>query len=174
MQLIALGSSVRLDNVGEPPAIIRQAIKQIVARIGPITAISRLYGTLAWPDPKQPNFVNAAIRADWPDLAPEALMQMLLDIELEFGRQRAQPNAPRTLDLDLVAVDDVLRQTSFLELPHPRLHQRVFVLEPLADVASEWVHPLRNQNVSQMLGRVRQDPQFDQGSIWVLDESSTG
>lgn len=166
MQLIALGSSLGLPNIGEPPAVVEAAYVDITDRIGQITACSRLYRTKAWPDPTQPGFVNAAIAVD-SRLSPLELLDILLEIELRFGRKRSVPNAPRTLDLDLIADGNLVLDHPRLQLPHPRMAQRVFVLQPLADVAPYWQHPLLGSNVVEMLEQLQNRDDYDPSVIWL-------
>ncbi len=85
-----------------------------------------------------------------PCLDPSDLLAALLDIERDLGRTRTFPNAPRTLDLDLLLVDDVILATDLLTLPHPRLHERAFVLIPLAEIAPEATHPILTQSISDL------------------------
>ena len=170
MQLIALGSSIKFDPVGEPQDVVGAALTEIERRIGGLTSVSRLYGTKAWPDPSQPSFVNAAARLDC-NLEPVALLDALLSIELDFGRRRSVPNAPRTLDLDVIAVDDQVIEQARLQLPHPRMQDRVFVLQPLCDVAPLWRHPQTKQTTQEMLAQIKANPTFDPTDIWPLAET---
>jgi len=168
MQLIALGSSVNFPPVGEPADVVRAALSEIDRRIGGLIAVSTLYGTKAWPDPRQPSFVNAAAVLD-SALDPVALLDALLSIELDFGRHRSVPNAPRTLDLDVIAVDDQIIEQARLQLPHPRMQDRIFVLRPLCDVAPDWQHPTIGMTTKEMLDKVQAAPNFDPTDIWPLD-----
>jgi 2-amino-4-hydroxy-6-hydroxymethyldihydropteridine diphosphokinase len=86
--------------------------------------------------------------------SPEALLEALQAIELRFGRRRGEPNAARTLDLDLIAMDEVVRDEPDPVLPHPRVHLRAFVLLPLLDVAPDWVHPRNGQTARALLEAV--------------------
>ncbi len=114
--------------------------------------ISSLYHTPAWPDPADPPFVNAAAAVET-DLTPEALLAVLHAVETGFGRQRWLKNAPRTLDLDLIAYNGERRSGlgGSLELPHPRLAEREFVLAPLSDIAPDWRSPETGKTVLEML-----------------------
>src|SRR5580692_687232 len=134
--LIALGG-----NVGE----VRDTFKKAIANILGMTQAALLarssdYATPPWGDQQQARFVNACIEIDT-SLDPHALLFTLHKIEAKFGRDRATEKrwGPRTLDLDLIAYDDVKIQKPELTLPHPRLFERAFVLVPLAEIAPERV-----------------------------------
>lgn len=103
-------------------------------------ARSRWWRSAAWPDPKSNEYRNgvAIVEANGP---PEAVLEALFAIERSFGRTRGLPNAPRTLDLDLIAFGRRVQAAADLILPHPRAAQRLFVMGPLAEVASGWRHP---------------------------------
>lgn len=133
---------------------------------------SRLYRTPCFPAGAGPDYVNAALSASCPpDWSAERVLENLHKIESDLGRVRVQRWGGRTLDLDLIAMGDVVRpdlatQTAWrdlppteqglrapdrLILPHPRLQDRAFVLVPLADVAPDWVHPILQKSVQEML-----------------------
>lgn len=131
--LIALGG-----NVGDVRATFAGAIAAIHTRAGALVARSSDYATPPWGDEQQPPFVNACIEIDTA-LDPHALLATLQTIEREHGRDRSSERrwGPRTLDLDLVAYDDLALDTPELVLPHPRLFERAFVLVPLSEIAPE-------------------------------------
>jgi 2-amino-4-hydroxy-6-hydroxymethyldihydropteridine diphosphokinase len=131
---IGLGS-----NLGDRKTTLRRAIRQLET-LGRIAGVSSLYQTAPVGYLEQPSFLNAVVALDT-KLTPAALLGALLGIERDMGRTRSFPNAPRTLDLDLLMVDDMILDTPELTLPHPRLHERGFVLVPLAEIAPELVHP---------------------------------
>jgi 2-amino-4-hydroxy-6-hydroxymethyldihydropteridine diphosphokinase len=114
-----------------------------------VLKVSPFYRTPAWPDPSDPPFVNAVALVQTP-LGPPGLLQALHGIEAAFGRERSRPNAPRTLDLDLIDYDGRVEDGPPL-LPHPRVTARAFVLRPLADVAPGWTHPVTRQSVAALL-----------------------
>lgn len=95
----------------------------------------------AWPDPTDPAFLNGVVLVRT-ELAPNALMAVLARIEEAFGRERSTRNAPRTLDLDLIAYGRRSGELDGLILPHPRAADRLFVMGPLAEIAPDWSHPL--------------------------------
>jgi 2-amino-4-hydroxy-6-hydroxymethyldihydropteridine diphosphokinase len=132
--LIALGG-----NVGEVRATFDRAIPLIVAHTnGTLLARSSDYETPPWGDTQQAPFINACIRLETA-IEPRALLATLHAVEKEFGRDRASERrwGPRTLDLDLLAYDDLAINSPDLTLPHPRLFERAFVLVPLAEVAPD-------------------------------------
>lgn len=134
--LIALGG-----NVGDVRATFKQAISHICGMAqAALLARSSDYATPPWGDEQQPGFVNACIEIET-GLDPHALLFTLHKIENKFGRDRSTERrwGPRTLDLDLIAYDDVKLNRPELTLPHPRLFERAFVLIPLAEIAPDRV-----------------------------------
>jgi len=167
--LIAVGANLELH--GAPPAeVARQAIAALPAAGFALLAISRIFDTPAWPPGSGPDFANAALLARWSGSAPEALAA-LHGVEQDFERRREIRWGARTLDLDLLAMEDrihpdpgtlrawidlppehqALQAPDRLILPHPRLQDRGFVLAPLNDVAPDWCHPLTGLSVARML-----------------------
>ncbi|MBU1365588.1 MAG: 2-amino-4-hydroxy-6-hydroxymethyldihydropteridine diphosphokinase [Gammaproteobacteria bacterium] len=135
---VALGA-----NLGDPAATVRAAFGALANL--PESRVSRsssLYRTAPVGLTDQPDFINAVAELQT-TLAPEALLEALFDIEQRFGRIRADKNGPRTLDLDLLLYDDQVIDLPHLTLPHPRLHLRAFVLQPLAEIAPQLVIPGR-------------------------------
>ena len=149
--LIALGA-----NLGDPPATLRWARGQL-GPLGEVTAASRLYRTApVGGPPGQPDYLNAALALST-DLAPPDLLAGLLDVERRAGRVRAARWGPRALDLDLLAYGGLTLRAPGLELPHPRLLERAFVLAPLSEIAPDWRHPITGQSVRE--------------ALWTLDRS---
>ena len=135
---VALGA-----NLGDPKATVLAAFAALAnLPESRVARCSSLYRTAPVGILSQPDFVNAVALLET-TLAPEALLDALLDIEARFGRIRRERNGPRTLDLDLLLYDDIELDLPRLTLPHPRLHLRAFVLLPLAEVAPDLAIPRR-------------------------------
>ena len=133
---IGLGS-----NLGEPEARLRQALAALAALPQTqLVAASSLYRSAPVGFADQPDFINAVARLAT-GLAPQALLAALLGIEQRFGRERSFRNAPRTLDLDLLLYDAQSIAEPGLAVPHPRMHQRAFVLAPLLEIAPDCIIP---------------------------------
>ena len=135
---VALGA-----NLGDPAATILAAFAALAnLQESRVVHSSSLYRTAPVGITEQPEFVNAVAELET-TLAPEALLDALFDIQERFGRIRAEKNGPRTLDLDLLLFNDQLIELPRLSLPHPRLHLRAFVLQPLAEIAPNLLIPGR-------------------------------
>ena len=146
--LIALGANIP-SAAGVPAQTFKAALAALVQAGLERTALSPFYETAAWPDPSDPPFLNA-VAGFKTRLQPFALLTLLHEVETRFGRKRSVANAPRSLDLDLLDYDGLVEEGA-LTLPHPRLSQRRFVLEPLAAVAPGWRHPVSGETVEAML-----------------------
>lgn len=144
---VALGA-----NLGDRLTTLQRAIDRL-GDIGSVEAISPVFETDPVGFAAQLSFLNAVARVETSLPAP-ALMGQLLAIEAELGRERSFPNAPRTMDLDLLFYDDLIVDTTLLVLPHPRLHERAFVLVPLATVAPNLVHPRLGKTVATLLAEM--------------------
>ena len=145
---IALGS-----NLGDSQQILLAAIEVIdsVANMA-VGARSHFYKTAAV-GPPQPDYINACITIET-DLSPCQLLGELLAIEKQFGRVRKERWGPRSLDLDLLLYDSHITDTPGLTIPHPRLHERPFVLIPLTDIAPRWRHPIFHITIEECLAKL--------------------
>ena len=137
---VALGSNLR-----DPARQVRSGLEAL-ARLPETRLVTRssLYRTAPVGKPDQPDFINAVARLDT-GLEPEALLQRLLDIERQHARVRGERNGPRTLDLDLLLHGECRMESPGLTVPHPRMHERAFVLAPLAEIAPELDIPGRGK-----------------------------
>jgi len=111
---------------------------------------SSLYETAAWGLEDQPDFLNQVLLVETAQ-KPRELLETLLDIEQELGRIRQQKNGPRTIDLDILLYNDDVIHEPGLQIPHPRMASRRFVLAPLAEIAGELIHPITSKTIRQML-----------------------
>lgn len=142
MILVAIGANLPGTGGETPLETCEAAVLALAALPGlHLEAVSAWYKTAPVPPSGQPHYVNGVVRLSGTARSPEALLAALQAVEARFGRVRGEPNAARTLDLDLIDMDGILRAAPDPILPHPRAHLRTFVLRPLLDVAPDWVCP---------------------------------
>ncbi len=140
---LSLGS-----NVGDREAQLRSAVARL-AEIGRVIAVSSFYETEPVEFTGQPWFLNCAVALETGQ-TPQQLMASILRIEQEMGRRRVQKKGPRTIDIDILLFDDTVMDSSEVTIPHPALHERRFVLEPLAEIAPELQHPVLHKTVAAL------------------------
>ncbi len=151
MILIAAGSNLPFCKADSQLIVLRAF--QALRRVCEVRSVSSLYESPAWPDPADPAFVNAVASVETA-LPPEGLLAALHSVEAGFGRKRTVRNAPRTLDLDLLAYHDERREGPDLTLPHPRIAERVFVLVPMCEIAPDWRDPVSGETARTLLARL--------------------
>ncbi len=144
---LALGT-----NLGDRPANLRAAIAAL-ASIVTVLAESPVYETPPWGVTDQPPFLNMAIKGET-RLDPLALLTELKRLETRLGRRPSIRYGPRLIDVDILFYDDLILNTPELVIPHPRLHERAFVLVPLADLAPDLAHPVLGKSVRELLAAV--------------------
>ncbi|HWA70191.1 MAG TPA: 2-amino-4-hydroxy-6-hydroxymethyldihydropteridine diphosphokinase [Rhizomicrobium sp.] len=148
--MILLGLGANLPSAAGPPAAtLKRALSRLAALGVKILRVSSFYESPAWPDPSDPTFVNAVAAVETV-LQPVELLALLHGVETDFGRLRSAPNAPRSLDIDLIDHDGRVMYQGIV-LPHPRLASRAFVLVPLAEIAPDWRHPVTGLGAAEML-----------------------
>ena len=142
---IALGS-----NLGDKEANLRQALKMLLVKGLQIRSVSSFFKTEHYGVTDQPEFINA-VACVKTDLAPEKLLKLLLDTELEMGRVRLRHWGERNIDLDLLLYDDLIYYSEKLVLPHPDMQNRLFVLQPLSEIAADKIHPVYKKSIQNLL-----------------------
>ena len=156
MKLIAFGSNLPHPQLGAPIDVVREAVRRLADyRIG-VVKQSPWYASKPVPVSDQPDFINGVAAVEYQGTARQ-LLDALHQVEASLGRQRSVPNAARIIDLDLLAFEDQVFGAAGEEglcLPHPRLHERRFVLQPLCDIAPDWVHPTQRLMAEILLQRL--------------------
>jgi 2-amino-4-hydroxy-6-hydroxymethyldihydropteridine diphosphokinase len=153
MILIGIGGNLESPEYGSPRKTLGAALAALETDGISILARSSWYRSEPIPRSSQPWFVNAIVSIATA-LGPKKLLAALQSIETRFGRVRSEPNAARVLDLDLIDYQGKVMRTPSLVLPHPRLHQRRFVLAPVVEIAPGWRHPLSGLTAEQLLGQL--------------------
>lgn len=138
-------------NLGDRVQNLNTAIAYIQTEAGQVFAKSSVYETAAWGKTDQPSFLNQAIGIK-ADLEPLQLLEILLSIEQKMGRVRLERWGERLIDIDIIFYGDVIIQdNNHLHLPHPEMHRRRFVLEPLNEIAENFIHPIFKEKISSIL-----------------------
>ena len=148
---LSLGS-----NVGDREAQLRDAQTRLAAA-GRVVEVSSFYETEPVEFIEQPWFLNRVLALET-DQNPQELMATVLRIEEEMGRRRVQNKGPRSIDIDILLFDDVVVDSKDLTIPHPAMHQRRFVLEPLAEIVPEAFHPWLNKTIRELRDALPSEP----------------
>ncbi|WP_085909701.1 2-amino-4-hydroxy-6-hydroxymethyldihydropteridine diphosphokinase [Kiloniella majae] len=168
MIIIAIGANLESPEHGLPLQTCKKALSRLEELGVEIVKQSRWLKTAPVPISDAPWYVNAVAQIQT-DLAPDELLELLHDIENEFGRVRPFINAPRILDLDIIAYNDFVSSSEdHLIIPHPRMHERAFVLLPLLDIDEDWRHPVTDKTAKELSLTIP----VDQETIEYSDSSS--
>jgi 2-amino-4-hydroxy-6-hydroxymethyldihydropteridine diphosphokinase len=149
---VGLGS-----NLGDRAGNLLLAVRGMMEASLCVTRVSSIYETEAISEVEQPSFLNMVAEIGNTLPTPEQVMARLLRIEFALGRTREVKDGPRTIDLDLLMYGDLKSETEFLKLPHPCLHERRFVLEPLVEIAPHVVHPRLKKSAAELLETVEDE-----------------
>jgi 2-amino-4-hydroxy-6-hydroxymethyldihydropteridine diphosphokinase len=154
---VALGANLP-SSYGLPHETLAAAVRALGAAGMEVTAQSSVWLTAPVPVSDQPWYHNMVVAVQTAQ-SPYALLETLQGIENEFGRVRSVRNAPRVIDLDLIAYNDSILDRPELIVPHPRMHQRAFVLLPLRELAPDWAHPVTGARLADMVAALHVDQQ---------------
>lgn len=146
--VVALGGNLAGD-FSSSEALLEAALLRLAEAGLSVAKRSTWWRSAAWPDPAQPDYRNGVALVE-ARLGPEATLRRLMEVEAGFHRVRGAPNQARTLDLDLVAHGRAVLDVPGLTLPHPRAHQRLFVMGPLAEIAPQWRHPVSGRTAAEL------------------------
>ena len=146
--VIALGANL----AGQYPsleALLEAALSKLPRAGLRLVRRSGWWRSAAWPDPKAPDYLNGVVIVET-ELTPRQVLDASLALEAQFGRKRVRQNAPRTLDIDLIACGRKVIAEPGLVVPHPRAHERLFVMGPLAEIAPSWRHPTLGRTAADL------------------------
>jgi len=146
--IIALGGNIAGD-FGSSEALLEAALARFAEAGLPLLSRSSWWSSAAWPDPTGQEYRNGVVLVE-ARLSPDDVIRTLFNLEAAFGRERGARNAARTLDLDLIAHGRRVSADPHLTLPHPRAHERLFVMGPLAEIAPGWRHPVLGRTAAEL------------------------
>lgn len=149
---VSLGS-----NVGDRATNLLLGVRGILHAGMPVSCLSSIYESEPVDVIDQPTFLNMVAELRITVFSPEQILARLLRVEYALGRRREAVRGPRNIDLDLLLYRDEQRDTEYIQLPHPRMHQRRFVLEPLAELVPQLVHPTKGKTIKQLLHELDHD-----------------
>lgn len=140
---LSLGS-----NIGDRKKFLLNAIDALKAGVG-VSDVSSFYETEPWGNERQSNFINACVKVET-DLSPPKLLRFIKSIESELGRSQSEKWGPREIDIDILFYGDEIISSGGVEIPHPHMAGRAFVLVPLAEIAPQFVHPVLKKTISEL------------------------
>ena len=152
MIFLGIGSNLE-SQFGDRFLNIKRTLKLIKYEKIKIKKISNFYETPSYPNKKNPKFINIVIQVDFQS-SPEVLLRKILIIEKKMGRTRKNKNEPRTCDIDIIDFNGKILNKKNIILPHPKAHERSFVLFPLKEICPIWIHPIINKKVDVLIGKL--------------------
>ncbi len=151
MKIIALGSNIPFKNL-LPTQILEKTYSILKNYNINIIKKSHIYQSEAYPNKSDPIFYNSALSIET-KLKPYELLENILKIEKLFGRERKEKNSPRTLDIDIISLGNLILDEENLKIPHPALHLRPFVILPIRDININWKHPVLFETIGQIINK---------------------
>ena len=141
---LAIGSNLgnRLTNIEKAKSLLLENNINFIS-------VSNYYETPSWPDPKNPKFINIVLKITYED-GPDNLLDLCKIVETKLGRKKSPKNSPRVCDIDIIDFDGLVINNK-INLPHPRMHERNFVLFPLFEIEKDWFHPIKKTNIKKLI-----------------------
>lgn len=141
------------SNMGDRLGFLGDAYRKLDNEVGPVLKSSAFYQTAAWGKTDQPDFINQVLKLET-DLTPKEVLNTILAIEIQLGRQRAEKWGSRTIDIDILFYDQDVIDEPDLKIPHPNLHERAFTLVPLIEIEPNCFHPVLQKPVLELLTKL--------------------
>ena len=138
------------SNMGNRAEMLEKANVLLEKKAGRLLALSKVVETPAWGKTDQPDFLNQVVKLET-SLSPQELLNVILGIEKQLGRNRVEKWGPRSIDIDILFYDYEIIDEPGLQIPHPWMHERLFVLEPMCEIAPDFVHPVLNKTIAKLL-----------------------
>jgi 2-amino-4-hydroxy-6-hydroxymethyldihydropteridine diphosphokinase len=142
------------SNLGDRQLFLEKAIELITRNIAPVVARSAIYQTQSWGKTDAPDYLNQVITLET-DLPARTILKKILAIEQDLGRRREEKWGSRTIDIDILFYGDAIINETGLHIPHPELHNRRFTLEPFAEIAPDFVHPVLKKNILKLKNELK-------------------
>ncbi len=142
--ILLLGS-----NLENPLTQLNTAIERL-SELGNVRGSSSVYITAAWGKTDQADFYNQAVEIEF-EMSPSVLMKKIIEIEQLMGRERINKWEPRIIDIDIIYIEDLIIEDELLNVPHPHMQDRMFVLQPIAELNNAWQHPILKMNVIELI-----------------------
>ena len=153
------------SNLGNRKGHIEEAKSILLENDINLISSSSYYETLSWPDPNKPRFINIVLKIAC-EYKPLELLNLCKNIEKKLGRKKAPKNSPRICDIDIIDFDRLVLNGS-LNLPHPRMHERNFVLFPLFEIERGWIHPVKKTNIKKLIFSLPSKDIRSINKIWI-------
>jgi 2-amino-4-hydroxy-6-hydroxymethyldihydropteridine diphosphokinase len=144
------------SNLGDRQMFLQTAIEHIGAEVAPVLTVSSVYETQSWGKTDAPDYLNQVVFLKT-GLPAQVILQKVLNIETILGRRREEKWGSRTIDIDILFYGQEIINEPGLYIPHPQLHRRRFTLEPMAEIAPGWMHPVLKKNILQLKTELNDD-----------------